>query len=51
VALPFRTRETVAVETPAARATSMTDTALDLRRGALFFSSVFNVNLFLVVGS
>jgi hypothetical protein len=51
VALPFRTRDTVAVETPAARATSMTETALDLRRGALFFNSVFNVHPLLVVGS
>ena len=49
--LPFKTRDTVAVDTPAARATSMTETALDLRRGALFFNSVFNVHLFLVVGS
>jgi hypothetical protein len=44
VALPFNTRETVAVDTPAARATSITDTAFDLRRGALFFASVVNVH-------
>jgi hypothetical protein len=41
-ALPFNTRETVAVDTPAARATSATEVAFDFRRGALFFVSLVN---------
>src|ERR1700761_136017 len=44
VALPFNTRETVAVDTPAARATSMTEIAFDLLRGALFFVSLVNLH-------
>src|SRR4051812_10114663 len=43
-ALPFNTRETVAVDTPAARATSTTEIAFDLRRGALFFISLINLH-------